>query len=216
MSIIEGVMRHVQSAQQSNAKPEDETQVPLQPAVTPVWHKLVVVGAVCFVLGAVTAKALLVPVKIASLPVKQAQNLVAPVSVVMPVNSSSRPAVAVNPGKEDEGRREVVAAVDAWVKAWSDKDMDNYLSAYAPEFHPPEGLSRSEWEKQRRKRINKYGKIEIKLSDLVVISQKDAAIVEFVQSFKTDVFSETGLHKRLELRRQGSRWVIVNEVSYKG
>lgn len=106
--------------------------------------------------------------------------------------------------------------VDRWVKAWSEKDLDKYLAAYAPEFEPPDGLTRADWEKQRRKRLGKFHKIEIHLSDLTTVLNEETATVEFVQSFNADGFSETGLHKRLELRLQDHRWMIRKEISRKG
>lgn len=217
MSIVEEAMRRVQAAQQSAPTWVAENPARPQPAEPHIWHKMVAVGGVCFLLGAATVKALPNSAEDVSLPVQQAQEMAEPASPAVPANAKSSALVAPNPGKEGDNQREVLAAVDAWVKAWSGKDVDNYLSAYAPTFQLPAGVAtRSEWEKQRRKRISRYGNIDIKLSGLTVISHGDPAIVEFIQSFKTDVFSETGVRKRLELRRHDSRWMIEKEVSYKG
>jgi murein L,D-transpeptidase YafK len=150
---------------------------------------------------------LLAPARGPFISIRQAQEITNP----------AQPAdVASKPNTEDDTRRQVKLFVDGWVKAWSEKDLDNYLSAYAPEFDPPGGLTRSDWEKQRRNRLGKYHKIEIKLSELTALSKGDAATVDFVQSFKADGFSETGLRKRLALRLQGGRWMITKEISRKG
>jgi len=207
MSIVEEAMLRLGAAQKNNAPLKSEIPVPPSPPAKPVWRKLLVAGGVGFVLGMGTASVLLEPVRGASISARQTQE------TAKPVQSSD---VASNPNTEDDSRRQLTLFVDGWIKAWSEKDLDNYLSAYAPEFEPPGGLTRSDWEKQRRKRLGKYHKIEIKLSELTAISKGATATVEFVQCFKADELSETGLHKRLELRLQGDRWMIVKEISRKG
>lgn len=132
-----------------------------------------------------------------------------------PAISSPPPVVAENRDKTIETRQAIASLVNDWAKAWAAKDADNYLSFYAPEFLPPRGLTRSAWEKQRRSRLGKYRQIEIALSDLTISLGEDKATAEFVQSFKADGFSETGLLKRLDLKLHGARWMIVKEISGK-
>ena len=117
-----------------------------------------------------------------------------------------------SPPRIDE-RQNIEAFVNSWARAWSAREADKYLSAYAPEFEPANGLTRAAWEKQRRHRLGKYKKIEITLSNLAVSVEKDVATAEFIQSFEADGFSETGLRKRLDLKQQGTRWMIVRETS---
>lgn len=206
MSIVEEAMLRLNAAQKHNAQLTSEMPALPRPA-KPVWHKLLVAGGAGFVLGMGAASALLYPVGGASISAMQAQEAAKSVQSLD---------VASNPNSENNRQRQVALFIDGWIKAWSEKDLDNYLSAYAPEFEPPGGLTRSDWEKQRRKRLAKYHKIEIKLSRLTAISKGDAATVEFIQSFKADEFSETDLHKRLELRLHGDRWMIMKEISRKG
>ncbi|MBU1690523.1 MAG: nuclear transport factor 2 family protein [Gammaproteobacteria bacterium] len=206
MSIVEEAMRRFGAAQQNDSQPKSEMPAPPPSPEKPVWHKLLVAGVVGFVLGAGTASTLLTPVSSPIASTRQEQEITKPVQPAY---------IASNPNTEEDSRQPVKRFVDSWVKAWSEQNLNNYLSAYAPEFEPPGGLTRSDWEKQRRKRLGKYHKIEINLSDLTTLSKGDTAVVEFVQSFNADGFSETGLHKRLELRLQGERWLIMKEISRK-
>ncbi|MGH8245574.1 MAG: tetratricopeptide repeat protein, partial [Gammaproteobacteria bacterium] len=48
---------------------------------------------------------------------------------------------------------DILRTVDLWAAAWSSKDVDAYLSFYAPEFAPEEGGPRSAWNETRKKRL---------------------------------------------------------------
>ncbi|MFZ5503825.1 MAG: L,D-transpeptidase Cds6 family protein [Pseudomonadota bacterium] len=112
----------------------------------------------------------------------------------------------------DNKEQEIKDFVVGWVKAWSTQNVEKYLSAYASEFKPENGLSRQAWEKQRHHRLTKYKKIEIELTNLTVSTEKDTATVEFIQSFRGDNFSETGFRKRLVLKLQDTGWMITRET----
>lgn len=137
-------------------------------------------------------------------------------STANPPNSSQHSLAADNHDKPLESRQQIAALVSDWANAWAAKDADKYLAFYAPEFAPPNGLTLPAWERLRRSRLGKYRRIEIALSGLTVSLEQNTATAEFVQSFKADGFSETGLHKRLELKLHGARWLIVKETSGKG
>lgn len=216
MSIIEGAMRQSQVAQHSKTRWFEAEPVMNGKIGKAAWYKLVVAGVVGFVLGAATMKVVLEPAKALPEHGQQAKKVAAPVSVVMPVTTTPSQAVAVNSEKEESDRKEVLAAVDGWVKAWSGKNVEEYISAYAPNFQPSQNVSHTEWVKQRRTRIAKYGKVEIKLSDVTAVTKGDAAIVELVQYFKNDAFVESGLRKHLEFQRIDAQWKIVRESNYKG
>ena len=180
---------------------------PPKPGANLISPKLLITAGVGFVLGIATISILLEPAKRMSSPASPEQ------SAATPAISNPMPVVAESRDKTIEARQTIASLVSDWAKAWAAKDTDNYLSFYAPEFMPPHGLTRTAWEKQRRSRLSKYRKIEIALSDLTVSLAEDKATVEFVQSFKADGFSETGLLKRLDLKLHGARWMIVKEIS---
>lgn len=127
-------------------------------------------------------------------------------------NTVPTEAIAERPAPSPSNEQQVADFVNSWATSWETKEVNKYLSAYAPEFTPSNGLTHTAWEKQRRQRLKKYRRIEVTLADITVAVQGDSATVEFVQSFKADGFSESGLRKRLDLRRQDSRWLITAET----
>ncbi|HEX2199909.1 MAG TPA: tetratricopeptide repeat protein, partial [Burkholderiales bacterium] len=68
-----------------------------------------------------------------------------------------KPAPAPDPSAE------VLKAVNAWAQAWSNRDVDAYLSHYAKNFNTPKGQSRAAWEKTRRARIGGAKSISVEL-----------------------------------------------------
>ena len=86
---------------------------------------------------------------------------------------------AVQPGPPSAVQDEVESAVLAWARAWSSKNMQAYLGAYAPNFTPPGGQSRSEWEADRKARILPRSRIGVDLSDINVSVNGDRATARF-------------------------------------
>ncbi len=101
------------------------------------------------------------------------------------------------------------AAITAWAKAWSAKDVDAYLAAYADDY-AADGMTRSQWEAQRRARITSPKTIEVKISDLKIDPQGDTAKATFRQAYRSDRHRST-VTKTLELAMQNGQWRIVKE-----
>ncbi|RQO60189.1 hypothetical protein DBV14_06375 [Variovorax sp. KBW07] len=106
---------------------------------------------------------------------------------------------------------EVEAAVRAWGAAWSARDVDRYLSAYASDFAPASGLSRKNWEEERRARIGGKSSISVTLEKLVVNIDGQSASASFRQTYRADKLNQTD-RKTLELRRVGGQWLIRKET----
>jgi tetratricopeptide (TPR) repeat protein len=119
------------------------------------------------------------------------------------------PVPASGPGKADS--EAVLATVQAWAKAWSNRSADGYLSFYAPDFRVPGGESRSAWEATRRERVTKPKKIEVTVgSPKVSFDASGRAIVRFKQRYQSDTLDTTGT-KTLTLGKIGGRWQILQE-----
>ena len=106
--------------------------------------------------------------------------------------------------------KKVMLSLNRWASAWSQQDIDRYIDAYAGNFR---GLknSRREWLNQRRNRILSARSIDVKLSDIQLRSMsEDKAIVDFVQRFRSNRFSDR-VKKRLTFRRIGKQWKIISE-----
>ena len=106
--------------------------------------------------------------------------------------------------------KKILLNLNRWASAWSQQQFDQYVSAYAADFKGFKN-SRREWIKQRRSRIVSARFIEIQLSDIQIRSMSDnKAIVDFVQRFKSNSFSDR-VKKRLTFQRSEDQWKITAE-----
>jgi tetratricopeptide (TPR) repeat protein len=140
-------------------------------------------------------------------PEKPAPEKPAPaVAAAPPANPATPPAQP-----QMSQRPAVIAAVGNWAKAWSDQDVDAYLSHYAADFMTGR-QSRSEWEQQRRARLTRPKFIMVAIDEPVVsFSGEDSANVRFLQHYQSDTIDSKG-YKTLTLGKSDGRWLIVKEV----
>ena len=123
-----------------------------------------------------------------------------------PTKSSPTPAAA----PANAGADGVKAAVLAWAKAWAAKDVPAYLGFYGPGFVPPDGLSRTAWEAQRKERIERPTSIKVEVSFVSVSLQGNEAKAIFRQAYKSDTLTSNNV-KTMRLVRTGDRWLIAAE-----
>lgn len=104
------------------------------------------------------------------------------------------------------------AAVDGWARAWTARDVAGYLAAYAPEYLPPDGLTRAAWEAQRAERIRAPQRIAITLEQRHLTFDTDGkrARMTFTQHYRSDRFNGDSF-KTLTLVERGGRWLISAE-----
>lgn len=139
-----------------------------------------------------------------------AAAVTAPVTAPAATAAKPAPAPAAAPVAMGSEKSDVEAAVQAWAKAWSSKNMQDYLGAYAPNFTPPKGQSRSVWEADRRARIVPRTRIDVGISDLSVTVQGERATARFQQAYSSDNINVSG-RKSLDMVKKGDRWLIVRE-----
>lgn len=106
----------------------------------------------------------------------------------------------------------IASAVNKWAKAWSDKNVDQYLASYGASFKPAKGMSRQAWEQQRRERITKPAKISVELSNMKIESDESSATVKFRQLYRADG-KPIRTAKTLLMKRDGDNWYIVQEIA---
>jgi tetratricopeptide (TPR) repeat protein len=137
----------------------------------------------------------------------------APVSTTVPnkpaVTEKPNTAPVNNVAKEND---KVMESVNAWAKAWSNKEVNKYLARYAKDFQTPKGESRSSWSEDRRSRIEGKGKIDVDIESPQVSIDGNTATVRFRQSYKSDRLSST-TKKTLVLVKQDGAWLIKQERS---
>jgi tetratricopeptide (TPR) repeat protein len=153
------------------------------------------------------------PAKPAPAPAVVVAPAAAPVPAKEPVTAVPKepikePTKAVAMGDEDT----VIKAVERWAAAWSNNDVDAYLSRYAPNFKTPDGEPRKTWEAERRSRIAKPRKIEVKI-EAPKVTFKDAgtASVSFRQHYRSNTFKASS-GKTLIMIKSGDKWLIQQEL----
>ncbi|UMU21382.1 tetratricopeptide repeat protein [Herbaspirillum seropedicae] len=112
----------------------------------------------------------------------------------------------------EQDKTAVLAALNGWAKAWSDKDVRGYLGHYASDFDTPKGASRKEWAEERRARIEDKGRISVKVSNATVSINGNTATVRYRQIYNSDRLTVDS-RKTLIFVKQGNRWLIKQERS---
>ncbi len=106
----------------------------------------------------------------------------------------------------------VIKAVEGWAAAWSSNDIDGYLAHYAPNFKTPDGESRQAWETERKTRVAKPRKIEVRVdSPKVTFNDANRATVSFRQHYRSNTFKASA-GKTLVLIKSGDKWLIQQEL----
>jgi len=132
------------------------------------------------------------------------------VAASKPAADVKPPAKAAKPAARDNAQ-DVLETVEGWARAWSKNDIATYLAHYAPDFDPPQDLSRAAWETQRRQRIAKPRKIEVTIeAPKVDFTGEGRAKVTFRQRYQSDTFNASGI-KILFMEKQGDKWLIKRE-----
>lgn len=105
----------------------------------------------------------------------------------------------------------VIKAVEGWAADWAGNDVPAYLARYAPDFKVPDGATRKAWEAERKARIAKPRKIEVRLEGTkVTFNDPGRATVTFRQHYRSDPFTSSAT-KTLIMIRSGDQWLIEQE-----
>jgi Flp pilus assembly protein TadD/ketosteroid isomerase-like protein len=132
-----------------------------------------------------------------------------PAQAHKPVEPPMPAAAAISPVDETKA---VLKMVEDWASAWSNNDAEGYLAFYAPDFTPPKGEPRAQWEAERRDRLAKPRKIQVSVvQPRVTLVDAKTARVSFRQNYSADSLKTTG-RKTLVLTKQGERWLIRQEL----
>jgi len=107
-------------------------------------------------------------------------------------------------------REEIELFIDKWTEAWSNKDINYYLSFYAHDFTPEKGLNFSEWNAYRRKALANKRYIRVKTIGMEMRQLEKGVEVKFMQYYFSDRWVDK-VEKILVLRKDGEEWKIVLE-----
>lgn len=152
-----------------------------------------------------TAEAKPAPAK----PVEKTPEPAAPVKAVEAKAPEAKPAadkVVAAPSADSA----ITKALQGWASAWSSKDVKTYLSYYASDFQPPNGMTRKAWETERSQRIDKPGKLQVVVDNVSVTINGEKATVKFRQHYTSSTL-KTSATKTVVFVKSGSKWLIQQE-----
>jgi tetratricopeptide (TPR) repeat protein len=114
----------------------------------------------------------------------------------------------------DDVRTEINRFVERWRRAWSNQDVNRYLSFYSRNFVPENNMSYARWSTLRKKRIHAPQFIEVNISDQQIAQYGDSkAYVTFDQKYRSEKFSDK-VKKELILVKEYGEWRIIREHSF--
>ena len=148
------------------------------------------------------------PIKTAAVKPPPTPEVKAPIKAA-PV-APPAPAQPVAKAPSVDAAAQITAAVNAWAKAWSEKDVAGYLASYAGNFETPNGEARKLWEEQRRERITKPKSISVTVKIVSLDVKDDTAQVTLRQTYRSDALKANST-KTLSLVKSGDRWLIRQE-----
>jgi ketosteroid isomerase-like protein len=120
-------------------------------------------------------------------------------------DGSVKPAVS-----QTNATQEIQKTITAWAAAWSQQNVKAYLAFYAPDFKTPKGVSRKDWEAERKERLSRPQWIQVGCENLRIVLDGNRATVRFRQSYKASSFKGNS-NKTLVLTRSGNAWLILDE-----
>ena len=104
----------------------------------------------------------------------------------------------------------LVKRVMGWAQAWSEKNLDAYISYYST-AHKLNFPTHEDWAENRKQRVLRPGFIKIGVSNIQIRAQtRNLAIIDFLQTFDSLDYSDRVI-KRLGLSRINSQWKITDE-----
>ncbi|WP_415900320.1 tetratricopeptide repeat protein [Neptuniibacter sp. QD48_11] len=108
---------------------------------------------------------------------------------------------------------EVLAHINNWAGAWSNKDHSSYVNSYTALYRPNAKLSHQQWVQQRAQRLSKPKFIRVELDQInIKILRENLAEAHFNQHYQSDNFKDA-VKKRLILVKVDDKWKISLEKS---
>ena len=135
-----------------------------------------------------------------------------PAATAKPAAEPAKKVVPAKPAAPAENNADaVIKAVDGWAADWANNNVDAYLSRYAADFKVPGDATRKSWEAERRARIAKPRRIEVRLEGTrVTFNEPGRATVTFRQHYRSDPFTSSAT-KTLVMIKSGDKWLIEQE-----
>jgi adhesin transport system outer membrane protein len=127
------------------------------------------------------------------------------------VKESISPAPAEKAPPPASSEKAVGEALQVWLAAWSSRNLQAYLDAYAQTFLPADGGDRAAWAGKRKRTITNANDINLTIADSkVVMRDPQHAVTTFTQTYRSAGYQDV-VQKTLEWERIDGRWLIVHE-----
>jgi len=126
------------------------------------------------------------------------------------ISQAMAPSVAANNPEEAKTQQAIGAALDNWIKAQANKNVDVYFNSYAAEFTAPDGSGRQAWERKRKTELTQEGNPTIKISYLTIKPEGNQASAVFTQTSSVGNNKDVIL-KSIKLVEKKGQWLIVRE-----
>lgn len=127
--------------------------------------------------------------------------------------AAAAPVAPAPPQSETTPERAVAEALKAWTTAWSERNAQAYLDAYAPGFSPADGSTREAWAAKRKRVLERAKEISLDIRDIkLAVRDAEHASTVFRQAYRSEQFKDVVL-KTLEWERVDGRWLIVRETA---
>ena len=105
--------------------------------------------------------------------------------------------------------------IKKWSIFWQEKNYDSYFDCYEKNYHPRKFKSNSAWKSDRKNKIQNKSNIEIKISNIKVISyDNENILVQFTQSYNSDSFSDV-VNKHTTIKIIEDIYKITGEYTLK-
>ncbi len=112
---------------------------------------------------------------------------------------------------EDAARQgEVQAALRSWLKAWSARSFEAYITHYSAAFEPSDGTDLQAWKQRRKTRIESTRSIRVDMRILSLQVEGPMASVRIQQTYRSDRYADKA-RKDLLLRLEGRQWKLLSE-----
>jgi hypothetical protein len=110
----------------------------------------------------------------------------------------------------------VETALQEWLKAWSDRRADDYLSFYDSRFAPLGGVDRAAWAKQRRLALRQPNWVKVRAEQVSSTEMSpEEMVVGFVQVYSASTGHRETTRKSMIWRWSDGHWRIVSEQATK-
>jgi murein L,D-transpeptidase YafK len=103
----------------------------------------------------------------------------------------------------------LLETINGWSQAWSQKDLDRYLSYYVSDFRW-KNLDLQGWRKKKAWLNQRYKKISVQLSDIRLFRQGDVVLATADMIYRSDRFASRGF-KHLYLVQNSEEYRILGE-----